>query len=404
MPGQYLLIGTRWTYFPPFFNERLRGGHTDGKGHGLDGNWSCTFTALMYGINFAYLGNPPARASQDEIVAIALDSGDDDLLHGGTTKLMQAALAKRFGKTKTQEAAGPKTVKQRLAGGEMLVAGIRTSDLSDHYRRFIGNSGALHRAAFVGFREAPNGVAQTRILDPMAIPSSKHFKDPTKYAGEWFPMDDYVKAAFSDEQLWFQPGEFLDPVPRTVVRSFPAPRRVTFHAGGTIVGRDRRRPERKVIQMTLDQEEHATFDRIVSVNLKGVDVDFLRIVGGPFDSLFVRLSNPGLTADIPAIAPAAPVGAGPVGAGPVGAAAPDLEVDDHPLPPAIVVPDDPLPPGREAPKDVRSTPIDSDLDDDPDEEAPPDEDATAEASDAAAPIPAVQTQPDRREVGPRGAR
>jgi hypothetical protein len=399
MPGQYLLIGTRWTYFPPFFNERLRGGRTDGKGHSLDGNWSCTFTALMYGINFAYLGNPPARASQDEIVALALDSGDDDLLHGGTTKLMQAALTKRFGKTKSQIASGPKTVKERLAGGEMLVAGIRTTDLSDHFRRFIGNSGALHRAAFVGFRESANGVAQTRILDPMAIPSSKHFKDPTKYAGEWFPMDDYVKAAFSDEQLWFQPGEFLDPVPRTVVRSFPVPRKVTFHPGATIVGRDRRRPERKVIQMTLDEEKHATFDRIVAVSLKGVDVEYLRIVGGPFDSLFVRRSNPGLTADIPAIAPAAPVAASPVAA-----PTPIEDVDDDPLPPPIVVPDDPLPPGREAPKDVRSTPIDSDLDDDPDEAAPPEEDATAVASDGVDPIPAVQTQPDLREVGPRGAR
>jgi hypothetical protein len=387
MPGQYLLIGTRWTYFPAFFNERLRGGHTDGKGHSLDGNWSCTFTALMYGINFAYLGHPPARASQDEIVALALASGDDDLLHGATTKLMQAALAKRYGKTKATAAAGPKTVKQRLAGGEMLVAGVRSGDLSDHFRRFIGNGGALHRSAFVGFRVA-GGIEQTRILDPMAIPSSKHFKDPTKYAGEWFPMDDYVKAAFSDEQLWFQPGEFLDPVPRTVVRDFPGPRKVTFHAGAMIVGRDRRRPERKVIQMTLDKEDHATFDRIVSVNLKGVDVEFLRIVGGPFDSLFVRRSNPGLTADIPAIAPAAPV----------------EDVADDPLPPAIVVPDDPVPPGREAPKDVRSTPIDSDLEDDPDEEEPPEEDATAEASDVVAPTPVIQTQPDRREVGPRGAR
>src|SRR6476646_6259575 len=99
---------------------------------------------------------------------------------------MQVALKKRFGKTKDQEAAGPKTTKERLAGGEMLVAGLRSADLNDHFRRFIGDGGALHRVAFVGFRESANGVAQTRILDPMAIPSSKHFKDPTKYAGEWF--------------------------------------------------------------------------------------------------------------------------------------------------------------------------------------------------------------------------
>jgi hypothetical protein len=400
MPGRYIRIGTRWTYFPPFVNERLKGNHTDAKGHSLDGPpfWSCTFTALMYGINFAFLGHKPARASHDEIVALALASGDNDLRGGATTKLMQAALKARFGKTKDQAALGPKTVKQRLAGGEMLVAGVRSAGLNDHFRRFIGNSGALHRVAFVGFRVV-DGVEQTRILDPMAIPSKSGFPDPTAYAGEWFPMNQYVKAAFSDEQLWFQPGEFLDLAPRTVVRSFPAPRDVTMHAGARIVGRDRRRPERKVLDRTLVNEEHARFDRIVAATVNDALVEYLRIVGGPFDSLFVRRSNPGLTADIPAIAPAAPVGASPVGA-----PAANEDVDDDPLPPPIVVPDDPVPPGREAPKDVRSTPIESDLDDDPDGEAPPEEDTTAEASEGLDPTPAVQTQPDLREVGPRGAR
>src|SRR6478672_3789926 len=52
MPGQYILIRDRWAYFPDFQNERLTGHFVDSDGHQLGGPpyWSCTFTALMYGI------------------------------------------------------------------------------------------------------------------------------------------------------------------------------------------------------------------------------------------------------------------------------------------------------------------------------------------------------------------
>jgi hypothetical protein len=165
-----------------------------------------------------------------------------------------------------------------------------------------------------------------------------------------------------------------------------------MHAGARIVGRDRRRPERKVLDRTLVKEEHATFDRIVAATVNDALVEYLRIVDGPYASLFVRRNNPGLTADIPPIEPAAgPVGAGPVGAGPVGAAgptgagpvgapAPDLDLEDDALPPEIVVPDDPSPPGSQGPKDVRSGAVDSAIDDDPEAVGPAQEDATAEAA------------------------
>jgi len=363
MPGQYVLIRDRWSYFPDFQNERLTGHFVDSDGRQLGGPpyWSCTFTALMYGINFAFLGQKPTEISQREIVGLALDSGDDDLRGGGTTSLMQKALTKRYGKPKDQEKSGPKRIQERLAAGEMLVAGIRSTDLSDHFRRYIGNSGALHRAGFIGLRIV-NGKAQTRMLDPMAVPSSMHYPNPRSYAGEWFPMDDYFRAAFSDQQLWFQPGEFLDRVPLHVRSRFSPPRTLTVAAGTTLVGFDRRRPERKVLQTKLGQTTKMKFDIHLHATVGGVDRELLSIADGPFDGLLVQRHQAGLTANTDI---AVPVEAEVI--------LPDL--------PIVELPDDPtdvVPPGREAPGDTRSGPVDLVLDDDPLEMDRPDEDATAE--------------------------
>jgi hypothetical protein len=366
MAGQYVLIRDRWTYFPPFQNERLTKSTLKGPdGASLAGKpfWSCTFTALMYGINYGYLGNPPAHASQEEIVALAIASGDTDLRGGGTTTLMRTALQVKYNQAKAPEASGPQRVAERLAAGEMLVAGLRSKDLSAHFRRFIGNGHSLHRAAFVGFRTI-GGKPQTRILDPMAVPSKKRYDPASTYAGEWFPLADYVQAAFSNEQLWFRAGEFLDRVPLHPITRFDPPGTLTVKAGTTLVGVDRRRPERKVLQVTFAAPAKLAFDIHLHATVGGQDQEYLSIAGGPFDTLLVRRDTPGLTANIPAAPPTKGI-----------EVLPDL--------PIVEVPDDPgdvAPPGTEAPPEGRSTPIDLDLDDDPLDVDRPEEDATAEAA------------------------
>jgi hypothetical protein len=368
MAGQYVLIRNRWTYFPHFVNEHLTGNLKDPKGKSLSGKpfWSCTFTALMYGVNFGYLGNKPAQASQQHIVQLAIDSGDDDLRGGGTTSLMQKALTVRYQKTVKQEAVGPKTIRERLGSGQMVVAGIRSVDLSDHFRRFVGNTGALHRAAFVGLRTV-NGQAQTRILDPMAVPSPKNYPKPEKWAGEWFPLTDYSKAAFSNQQLWFEPGGFLDRIPLKVHHRFDLPRTLTVRKGATIVGFDRRRPERKVLQIMFPAKTELGFDLHVSAKVEGVKREYLSIADGPLKTLFVRRDDPGLDAEA-ALAGAVPAAADDV------VELPDLvEIFD---------PTDIETPGKEAPLDDRSTPLDAVPDDDPADVAPPEEDASAVPAEA----------------------
>ena len=365
--GQYIPLSGRWTYFPAFENERLVAGNlktaADKKLAGPP-FWSCTFTALMYGINFAFLGDEDkTESSHQEIVDLARASKDDDLRGGSTTSLMQKALKNRVKKTVKQEALRPNEIAKRLQQGQMLIAGIRAKDLTPHYRRFLGNAHALHRAAFVGFRMR-NGKAQTRILDPMAIPSKKEFKGhPRRYAGEWFPLADYVEAAFSDQQLWFEPGEFLAPTPGKVRKSFSPARHLTIRPKATINSYDADHPQRPVLQAVFGKDGSGTFfDALIRATVDGKQVDFLRIDRGKFKGQLLRRDDPGITADTADVVQPLP--------------APPLEVDE---PDPIVDAFDPdflTPPGREAPPD-RSSALDDNQDDDPEDEPPPEEDAQA---------------------------
>jgi hypothetical protein len=369
MPGQYILIGNRWTYFPAFFNERLTGHFTDPKGNNLSGPnfWSCTFTALLYGINFAFLGQHPARSTQAEIVALALESGDETLRNGSSTSQMQAALTKRYKHSKGQEKRGQEGIRAGLKNGEMLIGGLDSDDLSDHFRRFIGDSGALHRAAFVGYRKSGK-IEQTRILDPMAVPSKTHFPTPEdrkKYAGEWFPLDDLFAAVWGFEQIWFQPGEYLEARKLVVVRRFNPALPVPIRKGATIVSFDPRFPPRKVIQRRFPEGSGTRAEAIVSFTSGGKTTEYFRVPdgGGVFGGLLLMRVDPGLDVTVPGGAPA------PVAPATVTFAVPS---------PIVVANDLPLP-DKGHPPDVLSTPLSSNIDDDPAAAKPPDEKAAEPA-------------------------
>jgi hypothetical protein len=362
--GQYLPLSGRWIYIPAFENERLKKGNLKPADQSLAGPpfWSCTFTALMYGINFAFLGREgKTEVSHQEIVDLARASKDDNLRGGATTALMQAALKNHLNRTVEQEALRPNDIAKRLQAGKMVLAGIRAEDLTPHFRRFLGNPKALHRAAFVGFR-MHGGHAQTRILDPMAIPSKK-LANPRRYAGEWFPLHDYVQATFSNQQLWFEAGEFLKATPGKVKKAFAPARHLAIHPNATIDSYDADHPERPVLHATFGGDGSGTFfSELVTATVDDKQVDFLKIDRGKFEGQLIRLDDKGITADVSDQAQ-------PLPAPPLDNDAPDEVVD-------AFNPDFVVPPGREAPPD-RSSSLDNDVDDDPDDEAPPEEDALA---------------------------
>ena len=372
--GQLIRIRDRWIYFPDFQNERLTGSFKDKQGNLLKDEsgkplkgapyWSCTFTALMYGINYAFLGRKPTEIAQREIIRLALASGDPKLRGGSTTTEMLRALKNVYGRDKEQETLGMRGVEKRLGEDQMVVAGLFSTKLTDHFRRFIGNSGALHRAAFVGIRVS-GGITQTRMLDPMAVPSSRNYPNPRAWAGEWFPLSDFEEACWPNQQVWFKPGEFLDRVPLHVVRRFASPRTVTFKSGVKIIGYDRRQPDRKVLERTFSgpTPTKAKFDIHVRATTDGVEREYLSIVDGPFVTLLVRRAEPGITANVTVATPVPALD----------------EIAEFPEPVDTVDPTDVPAPGRIAPDDALSSPIDNDLDDDPDDTEPPEEDSTAEA-------------------------
>jgi hypothetical protein len=371
--GQLIRIKDHWIYFPDFQNERLTGTFKDQQGNLLKDEsgkplkgapyWSCTFTALMYGVNYAFLGRKPTEISQREIIRLALASGDAKLRGGSNTDEMLKALKKVYGKDKDQETLGMRDVERRLREDKMVVAGLFSTKLNDHFRRFIGNSGANHRAAFVGIRVA-GGVTQTRILDPMAVPSSTNYPNPRAWAGEWFPLSDFEKACWPNQQVWFKPGEFLDRVPLHVIRRFSAPRSVTFKNGVKILGYDRLQPDRKVLERTFSGSTptRAKFDIHLRATTDGQEREYLSIVDGPFAKLLIRRADPGITANT-TVATAIP--------------AVD-EIAEFPEDIDTLDPTDVPAAGRAAPDDALTMPIDNEIDDDPDDEEPPEEDGTAE--------------------------
>ena len=367
MAGKYIIIeNKRWTYVPAFVNERLEAKNLKPADQSLAGGaWSCTFAALMYGINFAFLGDTrKTRVSQQDIVDLARASGDPNLRSGGDTTQMLNALQKNYGEHKEPETVLMADTMTRLRDGRMVVAGLTAGKLSDHFVRFIRNRDALHRAAFVGFR-LNNGAAETRIIDPMAVPARNHYPDPRTYAGEWFPLTEFAKAVWMTQQVWFDAGEFLGPIMPHEIRAFDQPRRITFLAGAVVDAYDPIHPQRPMLRHRFGVESNARFNRLVGATVGGVQREYVVMVDGFLKGKLIPLDTDRIEADVSAAAP--PIVDAPIAA------------PEEPEPPLPLIPDLP---GREGPPDGRTTPLDNVLDDDPEEVGPPDEDRDAVEADA----------------------
>jgi hypothetical protein len=307
MAGQFLQIGDRMTFVPPFVNERF-----DGPPF-----WACTYTALLNGANVGWLGQKPATHA--EVAALAGASGDSDTRGGSRSSHMLKAIAVRYKTNVALERVSAQEAQRRLASGWALVAGVTFGELPTRYRRWSPGFKMGHRVTLIGW-----SAGRTRLLDPLAAMGPD-------YAGEWIAWSDFAKAWWSAEQLWFQEGQFLNgaekpvpppgsttaagtkpakPVAVRVLRRFDRPRHFRVAAKTTVVAFAPGRPPKVARRMLFPHASGANFDAIVAFDPAATLEDptrvFLQVTNGAFAGRYIPLATAGISADIRADAPVVP--------------------------------------------------------------------------------------------------
>jgi hypothetical protein len=304
MQGQYLQIGDRRTYFPPFVNERFGG----------PPYWACTFASLLNGANVAYLGQKPATA--DEIKALARASGDVDLHGGSRASHMITAMRVRYGQSMAIERLTPDRVRQRLANGWAMVAGVTYGALPETHRRWSPRFKAGHRVVVLGWDDG-----RMRILDPMADRDAS-------FGGQWIQWSEFEPAWWSGEQLWFREGMALAGPAVRLIRTFNPPGHWRVRAGTTITAYAAADPRKVVKRIRVGGDSGAAFDALLEATPSEPGAApvgrFIRVANGLFKGLLIDPSAPGISTNLgalttgaaAAVQPAAPAPAAPIaGAG-----------------------------------------------------------------------------------------
>jgi len=277
MQGQYLDIGGRRTYFPPYANERF----------GNPPYWSCTFTSLLNGLNVGWLGRWPATPG--EIRALAKASGDVDTRGGSRSSHMIAAMRVRHGKKMAIESLRPELVKRRLSSGWAMVAGVTYGALPEAYRRPSPRFKGGHRVVLIGW-----DGDRTRLLDPMQ-------KRDSTFAGQWIRWSDFEPAWWSAEQLWFQEGMFLARPAVRVISTFHPARSWLVKAGRLVAGRSPDDPRKVVKVIRPSHDSSAPFDSLVEVMPGASGAEpmgrFIHVTKGALAGLLIDPRTPGVTAD-----------------------------------------------------------------------------------------------------------
>ena len=291
MNGQYLDIGGRRTYVPPFLNERF----------GQPPYWACTFTSLLNGANVAYLGGLPASVA--EIRALAKASGDIDTSGGSRSSHMVTAMKVRYNRTVQIESLSPARVKERLANGWAMVAGVTYGALPEVYRRPSPRFKGGHRIVLLGWDDG-----RTRLLDPMQN------RDQT-FAGQWIQWSEFEPAWWSRDQLWFREGAALAVPRKTVVASFPGGRRWTVGAGTLVRGLSSADPREVLLPRVIGKTSTASFDQVVDVFPAQDGAPrigrYIHVADGLFKGMLVDPAAKGVVADTGSV----PAGAPPAGGG-----------------------------------------------------------------------------------------
>ena len=305
--GRWEPIGGRLTYIPPFVNERF-----DGPPY-----WSCTFSALLNGANVAWLGRKPA--THTEVAALAGASGDPDTRHGSRFRHMVQAVKVRYQKDVGPDNVSSAEAERRLADGWALVAGVTYGELPPKFRHWSPGFKLGHRVTVFGFSSG-----RTRLLDPLAN------MDET-YGGIWIPWSDFAQAWWSDEQLWFKEGAFVEdgavvvkagtgtmtakPKPKApgqpvtapsamrVLRRFEPPRHFRIAAETTVVAYAAGNPPVARKGVPFRHASGAVFDALVTFDPKVLapgdpGQTFLRITKGLFARRYIEIGARGITASI----------------------------------------------------------------------------------------------------------
>ena len=264
MSGKRIKIGSRETFFPPFANERF----------GDPPYWACTFAALLNGANVAFLGNKPPTA--DQIMKLAVASGDPDLAGGAQSSEMLRAMRVLYGKKMHLEALSSKRAQERLASGWALVAGVTYSRIPMPWRRHARRFMKGHRITLIGW----NGK-ETFILDPMASKG-------TNWTGEAIPWSVIAKAWWPGEQLWFAEGQFRKPPKVTVLKNVRAGE-WRMPSGNRLVLRSAKNPRVIVRKFITANSKSGNFDAFVEISPKNGPSygRFIRLSGGDLDGMFI---------------------------------------------------------------------------------------------------------------------
>lgn len=264
----WVQIGARLTFLPPFVNERF----------GSPPYWACTFTAGLLGANIAKLGRIPATHA--EVIALAKESGDDDLKSGSRSSHLATALKARYGLTIRRQNVSEAEAKRRLANGWALVAGCWYGKLPVHFRRWSPKFVGGHRVTLTGW-----SGTRTRLFDPMADAG------PT-YQGEWIEWADFAAAWWSDEQCWILEGELMQQT-LTILAQFDPPRPFRIPAGATIQAWRLTGPGTKA---PFANGSAASFNAVVAIDqapdptLTPHGAPFVRVADGVFKGQFIPAS------------------------------------------------------------------------------------------------------------------
>jgi hypothetical protein len=223
---------------------------------------------------------------------------------------------------------------RRLASGWALVAGVTYAELPARYRRWSPRFKLGHRVTVVGF-----SGGRTRLLDPLANKGAA-------YGGEWIAWSDFIEAWWSDEQLWFREGAFVEKghgtdhatkpakpatpparpsVPTDVahgagpavtpavaptavtatriLRRFQPARHFRVAAGTTVVAFAAGNPPVVARRLTFSHASGAMFDALVTFDPNVVAPGdpgrtFLRITKGAFAGRYIETGARGIAADI----------------------------------------------------------------------------------------------------------
>jgi hypothetical protein len=282
MKGTERLIGDRPTYFPPFVNERF----------GKPPYWACTFASLLNGANVGFRG--AQEASEREIRALAKASGDPFRRDGSRSSHMLIAMRDRYRQPMRLRRLPPDRVRDRLAHGWAMVAGVTYGDLPREYR--IGSFMDGHRVVVLGWQRD-----QTWLLDPLED------KGPD-YQGRPIAWSDFERAWWSSEQLWFRDGMFLPQPTYGPPEALPTPRAWSVRAG---VELDLYSPVRAGVvarRITPDSRLRGMADlRIAQLPPPGSHgtpvAARLRIADGPFRGYYLDPTAEGVQAEIADLAP-----------------------------------------------------------------------------------------------------